>query len=99
MADGEPRTRAIIPSFPATTKGGIDVWVRVVRNPARSKLCFNLISGVAQTVVTGAAYREAHAKRDAAIAAGTSHKPFEDNDNAERRLATLLWLWTSREAN
>jgi hypothetical protein len=99
MADDEPRTRAIIPSFPGTTKGGIDVWVRVVRNQARSKLCFNLISGVPATAATRAAYRAAVVLRDAAIAAGNSPKPFEDDDNAERRLSTLLWLWTSPDAD
>ena len=99
MADDEPLTRAIIPSFPGTTKGGIDVWVKVVRNQARARLCFNLISGEPATSATRAAYRAAIALRDAAIAAGTSPKPFEDDDNAERRLSTLLWLWTSPDSD
>ena len=92
MADDEPRARAIIPTFPGTTKGGIDVWVRVVQNQARAKLCFNLISGVPPTAATRGAYRATIAARDAAILARTSTKPFEDDDNAERRLSTLLWL-------
>jgi hypothetical protein len=83
MADDEPRTRAIVPSFPGTTKCGIDVWVKVVRNQARSKLCFNLISGVPATSATRAAYRAACVLRGAAIAAGNSPNPFEDDDNAE----------------
>jgi len=99
MADDEPRTRAIIPSFPGTTKGGIDIWVRVVRNQARSKVCFNLIYGVPTTLATRATYRATFAVRDATIAAGTSPKPFEDDDNAERRLTNLLWLWTSPDAD
>ena len=95
MADEEPHTRTIIPSFPATTKGGIDVWVRDVRNQARSELCFRLISGVAQTTSTRAAYRAPVTYRDASIASGSSHKPFKDDDLAERRRTTLLWIWTS----
>ena len=48
MANEVPRDRAIVPSFPATTEGGIDVWIRVLRDQARTNLCFHLISGVAR---------------------------------------------------
>jgi len=48
MANETPRDRAIVPSFPATIEGGIDVWIRVLRDQARLKLCFHLIFGVAR---------------------------------------------------
>ena len=97
MADDSPRTRAIVPSFPGSTKGGIDVWIRVVRDQARTKLCFNLICGIApaaRPAAMRAAVRAGNVARDVAILAGTKPLPYEDDDYAERRLSTLFWLWT-----
>ena len=97
MANEEPRTRGIVPSFPGSTEGGIDVWVRVFRSQARSKLCLNLISGVVFTnrsVAERAEYRAVVVARDAALLAGIIPVPFEDDDKAERRMSSLLWTWT-----
>jgi len=97
MANEEPRTRGIVPSFPGSTEGCIDVWVRVFRNKARSKLCFNLVSGVAfanRTAAKRAEYRADVIARDAALLAGIIPVPFEDDDKAKRRLSTLMWSWT-----
>ncbi len=94
MANEEPRTRGIVPSFPGSTEGGIDVWVRVFRNRARSMLCLNLISGVAlanRTVAKQAEYSAAVIAKDAALLTGEVPVPFEDDDKAERRLSNLLW--------
>ena len=93
MANEEPRTRGIVPSFPGSTEGDIDVWVRVFRIHARSKLCFNLISGVVfanRSVAERAEYRATVITRDATLLAGTIPVPFEDDDKAERRLSTRL---------
>jgi len=97
MADDSTRNRAIVPSFPGSTKGGIDVWIRVVRDHARTKLCFNLICGIApaaRPAAMRAAVRAGNAARDAAVLACNKPLPYEDDDNAERRLSTLIWLWT-----
>ena len=97
MANEEPRTRRIVPSFPGSTEGVIDIWVRVFRRHARSKLCFNFISGVPfanRTVAERAEYRATFIARYAALLAGTISVPFEDDDKAERRQSTLLWSWT-----
>ncbi len=86
-----------MPNFPRSTEEGIDVWVRVFRNHARSKLCFNMISGVAfanRIAAKRAEYRAVVIARDAAILARTIPVPFEDDDKAERRLSNLLWSWT-----
>jgi hypothetical protein len=96
MANEEPHTRGTLPSFPGSTEGGIDVWVRVFRNQARSKLSFNLISGVAFANRTDAKRAECRAvviTKDAALLAGTIPVPFED-DKAEWRLTTMVWSWT-----
>ena len=88
MANEELHTRGTLPSFPGSTEGGIDVWVRVFRNLARSKLCFNLISGVAfanQTAAKRAEYRATVIDaRGATLLAGTISVPFEDGDKQGR---------------
>ena len=46
MANEAPRDRATAPSVPSTTKGGINAWIRVLRDQACMKLCFYLISDI-----------------------------------------------------
>ncbi len=96
MANKEPRQQRILPTFPESTEGGIDAWVRVLRNQARTKLCFNLISRITfadRTAKERAKYRAVVVAKDAALAAGTIFVPFEDDDKAERKLLALLWAW------
>ncbi len=98
MVDESPRTRAIVPSFPSSTKGGIDVWIRVVRDQVRLKLCFNIICGIppaARPAPMRAFVIAGNVARDVDILlAGTKPLTYGDDDNAERLLPTLLWLWT-----
>jgi hypothetical protein len=94
MANKAPRDRAIAPSFPSTTKGEIDVWIRVLRDHARLKLCFRLISGVADVNRPQDQIDEQRATASAAViafAAGDVPVPYDGDPKSERRLATLLW--------
>ncbi len=100
MANEAPRDRATTPSFPSNTEGGIDVWIRVLRDQARLKLCFHLISGVDvanRPVDEAAKHRVAAALAADAIAAGTVPIPYDGDPKSERRLATLLWRWTDHK--
>ncbi len=100
MANEPPRDRGTTPSFPSTTKGGIDVWIRVLRDQARLKLCFRLISGIAHAnrpAVEIAELRAAAAAAVIEIAAGTVPISYDGDAKSERRLSTLLWRWTDQE--
>jgi len=93
MTNEAPRDRDTTPSFPSTTEGGIDVWIRVLRDETRLKLCFHLISGVAaanRPVDDAAEYRVAAAAADTTIATGTVPIPYDGDLKSEGRLATLL---------
>ena len=94
MANEIPRDRAIVPSFPASTEGCIDVWIRVLRDQARTKLCFHLISGVARADRPAEEIAEEQLARAAALQAVTNGRipiPFAGDSKSESRLATLLW--------
>ena len=100
MAHEAPRDRATTPSFPSTTEGGVDVLIRVLRDQARLKLCFHLISGVAAAnrhVDEAAEYRFTATAADTTIAAGTVPIPYDGDPKSERLLATLLWRWTDQK--
>ncbi len=102
MANEIPRDRAIVPSFPATAEGGIDVWIRVLRDQARTKLCFHLISGVARADRPTDEIAEERLSRDASVQAVTDGRiplPFNGDSKSERRLATLLWRWTDQKVD
>ncbi len=97
MANEVPRERAISPSFPGMTDGGIDVWSHVFRDQARQKLCFHLTSGVApldRTVEEKDELRRASATSLHGVADKHTPVPFDGDAKSERRLASLLWRWT-----
>ena len=97
MTNETPRDRAIVPFFTATTEGGIDEWIRVLRDQARLKLCLHLISGVARDNRPADEIAEERAARAAAVHAvseGHVPAPFDGDSKSKRRLATLLWRWT-----
>ena len=97
MANETPRDRAIVSSFLATKEGGIDVWIRILRDQACLKLCFHLISGVTRANRPAEEIAEERAARTAAaqaVADGHIPNPFDGDAKTERRFATLIWRWT-----
>jgi hypothetical protein len=73
-----------------------------MRDQARLKLCFIIICGIpsgARPAAMRVAVRTGNVARDDAILAGIKPIPYEDDDNDERRLSTLLWLWTDPEVD
>ena len=100
MANGAPRDLATAPSFLETPKGGIEVRIRVLRDQARLKLCFHLISGAPRANRSAKDLTEERAARAAAVHAivdGHTSAPYDGNLKSERRLATLLWRWTEQK--
>ena len=98
MANEAPRDRATAPSFPATIEGGIDVWIRVLRDQARLKLYFYLISGIARADRFAEDIAEERVTRAVAVHAivdGHDPAPYNVDAKSERRLATFLWHWTN----
>ena len=102
MSYNDSRTRATIPTFPAMTIGGIDVWVRALRTHARSRKCYSLIRVIGKSRTSKA---DAETARDSwqqivddAIKAGTTipePKSAEGDHGAEQRLCQLLYKWTA----
>jgi len=102
MANETPRDRAIVLSFPTTIEKGIDVLIRVLRDQARMKLCFYLISGVAYATRPASEIVEERVARAAAVhAVANGHVQVRSDGDPkfEQRFATLIWRWIDQKVD
>ena len=82
----------IVPTFPGTTPGGLDVWTRVFCLQAKTHFCLEIIlpSAVASSSASTST------GTSAAASAAASKFPSEGDANCQNRLANLLYEWTDK---
>ena len=85
-----PVTR-IVPSYPGTTPGGLDVWTRVFYLQAQAHYCLE--------VVLPSAAASSSSSSGSGSSSAPSRGPAEGDSGCQGRLANLLYEWTDKASD
>ena len=82
----------VVPSFPGTTAGGLDVWTHVFYLHAKTQFCLDLLLPLARSFASTSSTTTGGTSAAAARSIG----PAEGDSNCQTRLAHLLYEWIDK---